>query len=52
MIDIKKVRSDFPALDQKVNGKDLIYFDNAASTLKAKPVSYRLKQNGGQYQQI
>ena len=38
MIDIEKVRSDFPALDQKVNGKDLIYFDNAASTLKAKPV--------------
>ena len=37
-IDIKKVREQFPALTQKVNGKDLIYFDNAASTLKAKPV--------------
>lgn len=37
-IDIKKVRADFPALNQLVNGRDLIYFDNAASTLKAKPV--------------
>ena len=37
-INIKKVREQFPALTQKVNGKDLIYFDNAASTLKARPV--------------
>ncbi|MEE2743073.1 MAG: cysteine desulfurase, partial [Bdellovibrionota bacterium] len=44
-IDIEKVRKQFPALSQKVNGKDLIYFDNAASTLKAKPVINALDQH-------
>lgn len=27
-------RSDFPALDQKIHGHDLVYLDNAATTLK------------------
>ena len=44
-INIEKVRRQFPALAQKVNGKDLIYFDNAASTLKAKPVIDALDQH-------
>ena len=30
--DISKIRKDFPILDQKVNGKPLIYFDNAATS--------------------
>ena len=38
MIDKNKIRLQFPALHQKVNGKDLIYFDNAASSQKAKAV--------------
>jgi cysteine desulfurase/selenocysteine lyase len=29
-----KVRADFPILDQEVNGKPLIYFDNAATSQK------------------
>jgi cysteine desulfurase / selenocysteine lyase len=29
-----RVRADFPILDQEVNGKPLIYFDNAASSQK------------------
>ena len=29
-----RLRKDFPILDQKVNGKPLIYFDNAASSQK------------------
>ena len=33
-LDIQKIRADFPALHQKVNGKPLIYFDNAATTQK------------------
>src|SRR3989344_2340379 len=33
-----KIRKDFPALNQKVHGKKLIYFDNAATTLKPKTV--------------
>ena len=31
---IKKIRSDFPILGRKVNGKDFIYFDNAATSQK------------------
>lgn len=40
--DIKKIREDFPALHQKVHGKDLVYFDNAATSLKCLPVIERL----------
>ncbi|MFN3360951.1 MAG: SufS family cysteine desulfurase [Pseudanabaenaceae cyanobacterium] len=32
------VRADFPILHQTVNGKPLIYFDNAASSQKPEPV--------------
>ncbi|WP_231372699.1 aminotransferase class V-fold PLP-dependent enzyme [Aureivirga sp. CE67] len=38
MIDINKVRNDFPILHRTVNGKPLIYFDNAASSQKPKVV--------------
>ena len=31
---IEKIRKDFPLLSQKVNGKELIYFDNGASAQK------------------
>jgi cysteine desulfurase/selenocysteine lyase len=30
MINVDKIRKDFPILNRKVNGKPLIYFDNAA----------------------
>jgi cysteine desulfurase/selenocysteine lyase len=33
-IDVAAVRSDFPILHQTVNGKPLIYFDNAATSQK------------------
>ncbi|MGP3777872.1 cysteine desulfurase [Halanaerobium saccharolyticum] len=33
----KKYKADFPILDQQINGKELVYFDNAATT--QKPVS-------------
>ncbi|MCG8389864.1 MAG: cysteine desulfurase [Cytophagales bacterium] len=33
-MDIQKIREQFPILDQKVNGKPLAYFDNAATTQK------------------
>ena len=36
--DINKIRSEFPILNQKVNGKDLIYFDNAATNQKPQSV--------------
>ncbi len=37
-LDINKIRSNFPILSRKVNGKDLIYFDNGATTQKPKQV--------------
>ena len=33
-IDVQKIREDFPILQTTVNGKPLIYFDNAASSQK------------------
>ncbi len=38
MIDIKKVRNDFPILNRKINGNQLIYFDNAATSQTPKVV--------------
>ncbi len=37
-IDIEKIRAKFPILHQKVNGKALIYFDNAATNQKPQQV--------------
>ena len=34
LFDVQRVREDFPALHQLVNGKPLIWFDNAATTHK------------------
>ncbi len=36
--DIQKIRAAFPILHQEVNGKPLIYFDNAATSQKPKVV--------------
>lgn len=33
-MNIDKIRAEFPILDQKVNGKPLVYFDNAATNQK------------------
>lgn len=33
-LDINKIRQDFPILEQSINGKKLVYFDNAATTQK------------------
>ncbi|MFN7454993.1 MAG: aminotransferase class V-fold PLP-dependent enzyme [Pseudobdellovibrionaceae bacterium] len=41
-LDIKKVRSDFPALTQRPRGKHLVYLDSAASSLKPWPVIERI----------
>lgn len=38
MLDIQKIREDFPILHQNINGKPLIYFDNAATSQKPKIV--------------
>lgn len=38
MFEVDKIRSFFPALNQKVNGSRLVYFDNAATMQKPKQV--------------
>lgn len=38
MLDITKIRADFPILTQKVNGKLLVYFDNGATSQKPQIV--------------
>jgi len=37
-VDWSATRADFPILDQKVHGRSLIYFDNAATTQKPRAV--------------
>ena len=37
-LDVADIRKQFPVLDQQVNGKPLIYFDNAATTQKPENV--------------
>ena len=38
MLDITKIRADFPILSQEVNGKPLVYFDNGATSQKPQVV--------------
>ena len=38
MLDTEKIRKDFPILKIKVNGKPLVYLDNAATSQKPKQV--------------
>ncbi len=38
MVNVKKIREDFPILKRKVYGKPLIYLDNAATTQKPRQV--------------
>lgn len=37
-LDIQKIRSDFPILNEKIRGKQLVYLDNGASTQKPQSV--------------
>lgn len=38
MWDVKKIRQDFPILNQKIHNHNLVYLDNAATAQKPKPV--------------
>lgn len=42
-LDWAALRKDFPILDQEVNGRPLIYFDNAATTQKPRAVLEALR---------
>jgi len=41
-LDVERIRSDFPILHREVNGKPLIYLDNAATTQKPRRVIERI----------
>ena len=50
MIDVNKIRSEFPILQQKIYGSNIVYLDNGATTQKPKGVidavtNYYTKQN-------
>ena len=49
VLDINKIRQDFPILDEKISGKDLVYFDNAATTQKPSVVLDALANYYGHY---
>lgn len=38
VVNVKKIREDFPILKQRVNGEPLVYFDNAATSQTPLPV--------------
>ncbi|HJY64770.1 MAG TPA: cysteine desulfurase [Ignavibacteria bacterium] len=38
IIDVYKVRNEFPILNREINGHELVYFDNAATTQKPNSV--------------
>ena len=38
MLDVEKIRDDFPILSREVNGHPLVYMDNAATTQKPRQV--------------
>ncbi|HRP61645.1 MAG TPA: aminotransferase class V-fold PLP-dependent enzyme, partial [Vicingus sp.] len=38
MLNINKIRDDFPILKREVNGKPLVYFDNGATSQKPQLV--------------
>lgn len=42
LLDIEQIRKDFPILKQTVNGKPLVYLDNAATTQKPVQVINRI----------
>ncbi|ROL61910.1 cysteine desulfurase [Bacteroidetes/Chlorobi group bacterium ChocPot_Mid] len=42
--DVNKIRKDFPILEKKINGKPLVYFDNAATTQKPRQVIEKIQQ--------
>jgi cysteine desulfurase/selenocysteine lyase len=42
--DVEAVRRDFPALEQEIHGKPLVYLDNAASSQRPKAVIERIAE--------
>jgi cysteine desulfurase/selenocysteine lyase len=45
MLDVAKIRADFPILSREVYGKPLVYLDNAASAQKPKAVIHAMTKS-------
>ena len=43
-MNITKIREDFPILQKGINGKPIVYFDNACMTLKPRQVVEKMQQ--------
>ena len=43
-IDVARIRRDFPILSEKIRNKELVYFDNGATTQKPLAVIYALQR--------
>ena len=39
-----EIRRDFPVLERRINGKRLVYLDNAATSQKPKPVIETIRE--------
>ena len=44
MLNIKKIRNDFNQLKTKINKKNIVYFDNAATSLKPNILTEEIKK--------
>ncbi len=42
-LDVERIRRDFPLLQERIRGKELVYLDNAATTQKPLTVIYALQ---------
>lgn len=49
MLDIQKIKQDFPILERQINGKPIIYLDSAASSLKPRQVIEAMDNYYSQY---
>jgi len=49
MLDVTTIRADFPILNRKVNGKQLVYLDNAATSQTPKQVIDAIADYYGNY---
>ena len=47
--DVREIRKDFPILEQTVNNRRLVYFDNAATTQKPRRVIDKIVEVYTQY---
>ncbi len=48
-LNTERIRGDFPVLDKKINGKPVIYFDNACMTLRPRQVIEKVREYYEEY---